>query len=141
MHATYPIITGGKKLSALFIPKFLTLPRKVIKLRYCWIRCLYRVFHLDSTPFILQVEQHKLYSCSIYYLSEKLQGLWYRHLDFLFSKYSNSRTKNGRNVYFSSKWEKLMVAFLVKKFETWVVWFVKYEKFNTKKWLKNFLIF
>ena len=86
------------------------------------LKFAYRVFHLDSTPFILQVEQHELYSCSIDCLSKKLQGPCNRLSNFIFSKNvrwftkkSNLRTKNGRDVSFSQKCDKFNVAFLVKE--------------------------
>ena len=40
---------------------------------------VYRVFHLYSTSFIPQVEQHKLNSCIVGCLSKTLQRLCYRH--------------------------------------------------------------
>ena len=43
---------------------------------------IYRVFHLDSTPFISQVEQHKLDSSSMVCLHKTLRGLCYRHFNF-----------------------------------------------------------
>ena len=39
-----------------------------------------------STPFILQIEQRKLNSCSMGCLSETLQGLRYTHLNFYLQK-------------------------------------------------------
>ena len=66
---------------------------------------VYRVFRLNSTPFILHVEQQKLDSCSMGCLSKTLQELHCRHLNFSFSKNlewflknSNLRTKNSRDV-------------------------------------------
>ena len=83
---------------------------------------LYRVFRLDSTPFIPLVEQHKLDSCSMCCLSKTLQGLCCGYLNFLFSKsleqfFKNSslRAKNDRNVQLTPKCGKCNVVFLVKK--------------------------
>ena len=42
----------------------------------------YRVFRLDNTLSIPQIEQHKLDSCSMGYLSKTLQGSCYRYLNF-----------------------------------------------------------
>ena len=76
---------------------------------------LCRVFCLNGTCLISHVEQHKLYSCSVCRLTKTLQGLCQKDLNFLFSKNSNSRTKNGRDVQFSPKCSKFSVAFLVKR--------------------------
>ena len=66
---------------------------------------LCRVFHLNSTSFIPPVEQQKLDSCSMGGLSRISRQLWYRHLNFIFSKNleqfskkSDLKTKNGRGV-------------------------------------------
>ena len=70
---------------------------KDIGLKYFVImKC--RVFCLNSTPFIPQVEQHKLDPCSMGWLSKTLQRLCYRHFNFLFSKNSYLRSINGEDV-------------------------------------------
>ena len=110
---------------------------------------LHSVFRLDSTLFILQVEQHKLDSCSMGCLSKTLQGRCYIYLDFLFSKYLeqfsknfNSRTESGKDIQFAPKCSEYNVAFVVKKLKALVVWFVKYDKFKKcQKDLKILKIF
>ena len=65
----------------------------------------YTVFRLDNIPFITQVEQRKLDSCSMGCLFEILQGQCYRHVNLLFSenleqfsKNSNLKPKNSKGV-------------------------------------------
>ena len=89
----------------------------------------YRVFRLDSTPFIPLAKQLKLHSCSMGSLSRALQGPCYRYSNFLFSKKfkqffenSNSRTENGRNVQFMPKCAKYNVVLLKKNKEhRWIL--------------------
>ena len=47
---------------------------------------IYRVFRLDSPFFVLQVQQHKLDSCSMGCLFKTLQRLCYKHLNFFIFK-------------------------------------------------------
>ena len=101
---------------------------------------IYRVFCLVSTPFIPQVEQYKLNSCSIGCLSKTLQGLSYRHLNFSFflnfksfSKNSNSGTEKRRVVQFTPKFSRYDVVFLVRKLGAQLMWFEKYDEFIVKK--------
>ena len=92
----------------------------------------------ECITFITQVEQPKLNSCSMSYLSKTSQVLCHRHFNFSFSKdmqqfskRSNSRTKNSGDIKFSPKCGKYNVVFLVKKkIEAYMVRFVKYDEFN-----------
>ena len=70
---------------------------------------VYRVFHLNSTTFTPQVEQHKLHSRSMGCLSKTLLRLCCTHSSFLFFfnlvqflKNSNSRTKNCKYLHVRS---------------------------------------
>ena len=47
--------------------------------------CMYRVFPLNSTPFKLKVEQHKLDSCDIGCLPKTLQDLCFYFYELLTS--------------------------------------------------------
>ena len=86
------------------------------------LKYLYRVFRLDGTSLIPQVQQHKLNTCSIVCLSKTLRELCYKYLNLpfsknlhQFSKHCNSRTKNYRDVWFTPKCVKYNAVFLVNK--------------------------
>ena len=50
--------------------------------RGSYVHYTYRVFRLNSASFIPQVEQLKLRPCVTFYLSQSLQGQWYKDLKF-----------------------------------------------------------